>query len=978
MSEKQGRLLKEYEECRPLYEEFTNYCKNELYQYVKDIGLDSLLDHIDYRTKTAESFQQKLLVLSLDSIIKCRDLSGIRAIFYIESAATSFFNHGIRDRGIRSLECIECQKIYRAPSFLHRFMVLKIGAARMAENPELKKFDGFLCEMQIRSTLQHAWANVYHQTMYKNKKMLEKDFPADVEAIDQRYESMVRGPLQEVSNSIDYLYDAGVRLSHGHKIFHEDIAKQVSECTNLLQVWELLNGVSEHIHTFGLKFHDDKEVLTSLEELHTRLETFRDSGGGEEDKFLFRDIMKKIISIAGELFFIFPERVCEFFEVLVLQRPFYHPEIRERLKSLISYDRVVIFKNGYVPQLVLAQWIAGACCQNQSANKVWLSALEQLLSIELSGASRSDVDVISIQVGILPYRKQLEEVRTICFKALFSMLVAEQKTDLKVLLVRKIIQALRPSHHYEQFESGHRLMYENELEMVVNFFDDQFDQLTIQERIAFEIEALEVAYLFKRCGLPPQSLDTFLSERFRNAEYLSIRALVGHERHKVVSEESVQELSSLVAEVSSHWAEKQKLVVQIASFYPDLGPGEFGQFEIFLERLALEKPELAIELLVNYMRELGWFAKYLISNLYQSKFQEKLISLLQGYIRKLTGLEAIVQGLSFVKGVSGDLVELLLGVLIQEKETRFVYVLLSSLRRISEGWECGKIKAIFWQCIEYLSVRRHFEWVDKMLYEGNPLFKDFDVADFEKILKLCGCVDYVDVGIDYLLSKIAAKDPCNILRFFIERRKAFSTHKSIHIWPANLNMTKKVLAKLGLEEMQAFYTSLESALNSDDSNFVFPLLPRLMGLPASSLLGFIDSIGKDRTKFQLVLRILQQYSDNDFEVLNESDRSDLFDCYKKIIFQCKLDKAQTDAICSQMTFVDQFRGREGRLEVLRKRQKVVNSWDVGQHANAAKFLKKFNAFIDIAIRDEEAEVSHDLFVDTASFQDGVKRFTQPK
>lgn len=970
MNKKQQKILTEYEDQRPIYEEFTNYCKNELYEFIKETNLDHLLDNIAYRTKQVVSFSQKMQDgFYPKNLAEVRDLSGIRAIFYIESAISSFFGQIVSNKKIRDLECVEFIRGYRPPRFLGQYVILKISPEKIACSPELKKFEGYLCELQLTDTLQNAWANIYHQTIYKNKKKLEKDFPKEVEIIDQRYESMIQGPLRETSNSINYLYSVGNKLLEGHKFLYEDISQQLAECTSLNQVWELLHRLNDHIRAFGLKFNDDEKILSSLEEIHHRLERFSISDNRNSSKWLFNDAIKKIASIACGLFYLFPERICDFFEVFIQQRPLHHQIIIEVLKALTGYDRFVSH-DSYTQQLILARWISKACHQNRNAINVWLVLLKQLLAMELSGTSRSDVDTISIQRGILLYHVQLEEVRIICLNTLLSILKTESATMQRVLLIREILHAIRPSHYYEQLDSSHCKMYENELAVIVAYFSDFFDKMTLQELVAFDVEAAEIGYWFKKCELNTTPLETFLSSKFRSEEYLSMRIFVGQEHHKHLNkEERSNKLLALISDISSdNWNDWKRKICRVASMYPDLGYGGFDTFEEFLEILTSNKPELAIDLLRHHIVDLSWFSKILIPPLYHSVFQEEINSLLQNYIESKKELEGIVQGVAQMKPAPVGLVELLLDTLMHVSDAHSVFVLTCSLKRISGNWNQGKIKLVFFKSIEFLSTQRDFRWIEQVLYEKNPLIQSFETDDFKRISNLIMTADFIGPGVDYVLSRIAFKEPGSVLQFFVDRKTASKEYSSISIWPSDLKITKDVLARLSLYEMRSFYTILRASGESDYRDFIFRLLPQLMSLSAVSLLEFIDTIETDKKDLELILEILRQYP----------DKLKSFDYYEKIISKFELHPDQIDEICSQIMFVSETRGREDRLLTLQERKVLINSWSpkADQNSGMKKFLKRFNPAMDTAIKDEQVLVSRDLFVDIATFQDGVKQFEE--
>ena len=315
-----------------------------------------------------------------------------------------------------------------------------------------------------------------------------------------------------------------------------------------------------------------------------------------------------------------------------------------------------------------------------------------------------------------------------------------------------------------------------------------------------------------------------------------------------------------------------------------------------------------------------------------------------------------------------EVVELLLDTLTQANDSHSVFVLTCSLQRISGNWDQGKIKSVFFRSIEFLSTQRDFRWIEKVLYEKNPLFQSFEADDFKRVLNLIVTADFIGPGADYALSRIAFKDPGSVLQFFVDRKAVSKDYSSISIWPSDLKITKDVLDRLSLLEMRSFHTILKASEESDYRDFIFRLLPWLMSLSAISLLEFIDAIEIDEKDLELILEILRQYP----------DKLQAFDYYEKIICKFELHPDQIDEICSQIIFVSETKGREGRLLTLQGRKALISTWSpkAEQYSGMKKFLKRFNPAIDTAIKDEQVVISRDLFVDTASFQDDAKRFVE--
>jgi len=82
-----------------------------------------------------------------------------------------------------------------------------------AEQFEYKRFKDLLCEIQIRSVLQHAWAEIEHELGYKSKFALPKD---------------IRRRFYRLSGLLELADDEFVRLQEDIKEYTEKVNEKIS------------------------------------------------------------------------------------------------------------------------------------------------------------------------------------------------------------------------------------------------------------------------------------------------------------------------------------------------------------------------------------------------------------------------------------------------------------------------------------------------------------------------------------------------------------------------------------------------------------------------------------------------------------------------------------------------------------------------------------------------------------------------------
>lgn len=171
----------EYRRSRPKYNDFCKEIKRVL---EKSFEEKRVRNHsIDARAKSIESFEGKLAKKKDDGSPKytepfqqITDLAGVRVIAYtldeVEEISTFVDDNFIimekRDVGEERIEKGEFG--YQSIHYL-----VKMTEERLAL-PDYKAFQGLICEIQIRTVLQHAWAEMEHDIQYKGSQ----NIPASV------------------------------------------------------------------------------------------------------------------------------------------------------------------------------------------------------------------------------------------------------------------------------------------------------------------------------------------------------------------------------------------------------------------------------------------------------------------------------------------------------------------------------------------------------------------------------------------------------------------------------------------------------------------------------------------------------------------------------------------------------------------------------------------------------------------------------
>lgn len=156
-----------YRRDRPRYEALAEMVASTVQSLLTNARIDFL--SVTHRAKTLESFSEKIgRKRYRDPRIEMTDLAGVRVITYVERDVkracqlieTAFNVHA--DQSLDKTEELAVDRFgYKSVHF-----VCDIGKER-SSLPEFVAYSGITFELQVRTALQHTWAEVEHDRNYK-------------------------------------------------------------------------------------------------------------------------------------------------------------------------------------------------------------------------------------------------------------------------------------------------------------------------------------------------------------------------------------------------------------------------------------------------------------------------------------------------------------------------------------------------------------------------------------------------------------------------------------------------------------------------------------------------------------------------------------------------------------------------------------------------------------------------------------------
>jgi ppGpp synthetase/RelA/SpoT-type nucleotidyltranferase len=140
-----------------------------LQELTRDLG--TFIDKIEFRAKTVESFIGKLERKSYkyqDPFKEITDFAGVRIITFYQDSVPKIVEIIRREFEIDEENSLDKFDNLEADEFGYRsvHLIVLLSKSR-SELKEWKRFAGLKAEIQLRSILQHAWANMSHKFDYK-------------------------------------------------------------------------------------------------------------------------------------------------------------------------------------------------------------------------------------------------------------------------------------------------------------------------------------------------------------------------------------------------------------------------------------------------------------------------------------------------------------------------------------------------------------------------------------------------------------------------------------------------------------------------------------------------------------------------------------------------------------------------------------------------------------------------------------------
>ncbi|MBA4241266.1 MAG: (p)ppGpp synthetase [Sphingobacteriaceae bacterium] len=256
-----NQILKEYKDSKHKFENFGSKMIDLLSILLKDNNLN--YHQITSRIKTEDSLSKKIESKNgkYSIILDITDIVGIRIITYFEDEVDKVAEIISKEFHVDKKNSVD-KRISAIDKFGYQSLhyIVKCLPERTSLT-EWKKFEGLPCEIQIRSILQHAWAEIEHDIGYKGASTIPQQEKRNFFRIAALLETADKEFVRLRSNLLEYELEVPKLIKESPQDVLLDKASLTSYIQNSSLLKEIENSIAKAIN---IKITKSSENLVSL------------------------------------------------------------------------------------------------------------------------------------------------------------------------------------------------------------------------------------------------------------------------------------------------------------------------------------------------------------------------------------------------------------------------------------------------------------------------------------------------------------------------------------------------------------------------------------------------------------------------------------------------------------------------------------------------------------------------------------------
>jgi len=399
------------------------------------------LQEIQRRAKDVESLRKKIGKLNnppADVELAVKDLGGCRLVFYTNSDVTKFLRAGLIQDNFEI--DWDRTKIHHPPRdepgadelFHSHNYVVRLKPPRI-DLPEHAHLSGLWCEVQVQTTLNHAWSEMAHDTIYK-KPELNGFGSSLMKSIDERMASIMREHLLPAGFEFQKVVTDFERLSAGKELFDSKPLDALRQSADNNERFDILSRFLDTV----LPHYDDIEgtqdeirraMLQVVQAARSSPTQAIETPFGTRHGRTAEDVSRRALEVIDQLRYLGEDSARLTWRFLVSLYPGAYSDaerkrILDSVQGLANNDLRVWEVAGPVVQAVIAEELASLSQDELSALRaVVLKAISAMQNLEAE-ATAFKGDTFTLSRGVVPHSLELQAIRDQCFQILRTLLMS--------------------------------------------------------------------------------------------------------------------------------------------------------------------------------------------------------------------------------------------------------------------------------------------------------------------------------------------------------------------------------------------------------------------------------------------------------------------------------------------------------------------------------------------------------------------------
>ena len=953
------------------------------------------LQEIQRRAKDVDSLRKKIAKLadpSTDVELAVKDLGGCRLVFYTNADVSMFLRASI----IQDNFDVDWDrtKIHHPTKdepgsgelFHSHNYVVRLNEPRV-NLPEHEHLRGLWCEVQVQTTLNHAWSAMAHDTIYKKPEL--NGFGASLmKSIDERMTNIMRNYLLPAGFEFQKVVADFERLSAGKELFDSKPLWALKQSQDNNERYEILSRFLDTV----LPHYDDIDGAQS--EIRSTMVEVIQAGRGCAPKAIetpygtlpgksTEDVTRRALEVIDQLRYLGEDAVrltwgslCAIFTDASSEQE--RKRLLDSVHKLAKNDLRVWGLAGPFVQEVLAQELEALSVDDRlTLRPVVIKAIAAMQDLEAESSSFKG-DTWTMSRGVVPHSPELESIRARCFAVLRALLLASN-TDAEK---KEIISCLRQSGRVARREASEATvaMVVRDTAKVTDLLTELAPELSFELRQELEHEAL---WDFRRyvstapdkpacadalaCEVLKDSLLRFRAVLSRDAEFQIFKVLVGYNsvfepawedpefEIERIDQYREQERRATIARIDQAETAKWRKTLLRCAGTDATDAATLPPFHTFMRELGEAQPDMALTFVQEEEPLWRRFLPDLLSGVGASGKSADLQNILSAWVDAGTNLEAVVRYLEAADAVDADLLIRATRKAIATADNVGVLFAVSAINKRHRQVP-GALWPEFLEAVSYLAGKRDERWI-RFVWASKreeSILKGLSEAGANSILDLLAASQRLDYQTESLLAVIAADWPRLVIDH-LARRVRNAIGKSPNEFEA-LPLGFHVLQKILPVELEYLLAAGRTIYQEDQALFTY----RGAMLVSNVFPKYTPELDDALTKF-----LAKESSDDDPQYVAQllgKFKSDpaIYSLCREIVAKTEAEEV-LDKVRSSMTSFGVVHGEYGHADATQRVWDGIQPWLEDERPTVKAFAKSFAHRLEqsVASARRSAQLEHE-------------------